>query len=210
MFRLHGNVAADFTPGRAHVTDLRQPKRRWVCGLGKKDQIVERYRPHSKPQWMSREDFEALPTSFLVREIQYRISQPGYRTRSITLVTTLLDAKRDPAKKLAELYHMRWEIETAFDHLKTTMRMDILRSKTVDGIKKELPAYFIVYNLVRLVMMQAGGASAKLIRLGLNLISLLQAGLPGLPAQCSSIVHSLHVLNRLQPGLQHPCSHLEA
>ena len=35
------------------------------------------------------------------------------------------------------------------------MRMDILRSKTVEGIKKELLAYFIVYNLVRLVMLQA-------------------------------------------------------
>ena len=61
---------------------------------------------------------------------------------------------------------MRWEIETAFDHLKTTLRMDVLRSKTVDGIKKELLAYFIVYNLVRLVMMQAGrrqGLSPKRI-----------------------------------------------
>ena len=82
-----GQVVADFTPGRAHVppgeapSDLKQPKNRWVCALGKKDQIVERYRPDSKPAWMNREDFEALPPSFLVRAVQYRITQPGYRSR---------------------------------------------------------------------------------------------------------------------------------
>ena len=73
----------------------------------------------------------------------------------MVVVTTLLDAERYPAQDLAELYRLRWDIETDFDHLKTTMRMDVLRSKTVDGIKKELLAYFIVYNLVRLVMLQA-------------------------------------------------------
>jgi hypothetical protein len=70
-------------------------------------------------------------------------------------MTTLLDGKKYPKHKIAELYYFRWDIETNFDHLKTTMKMDILKSKTVDGIKKEILAYFILYNLVRLVMIQA-------------------------------------------------------
>ena len=48
-----------------------------------------------------------------------------------------------------------WHIETCFDHLKTTMNMNVLRCTTVDGVKKELAVYLAAYNLVRLVMLAA-------------------------------------------------------
>ena len=63
-----------------------------------------------------------------------------------------------PDAKVAELYGHRWQIETCFAHLKTTMRMDVLRCKTVDGVMKELAIYLIVYNLVRLAMLAAAAA----------------------------------------------------
>jgi len=84
--------------------------------------------------------------------VRYRIGAPGFRTREITLVTTLLDAEAYGVSNLAELYRQRWPVETALAQLKTTMQMDVLHGKTVPGVLKELTMFAIVYNLVRLVM----------------------------------------------------------
>ena len=73
----------------------------------------------------------------------------------MTLVTTLLDAEAYPPEALAELYGMRWRVELYLRHLKTTMKMDVLKCKTVDGVLKELTVYAMVYNLVRVVMLEA-------------------------------------------------------
>ena len=71
------------------------------------------------------------------------------RTREVTLVTTLLDAAHYPALELAKLYGQRWQIETQLRHLKQTLHMDMLRTKTVAGVQKELAMFALVYNLVR-------------------------------------------------------------
>jgi putative transposase len=123
-----------------------------VKRLGKCDQIVECFKPKQRPKWMTREAYAPLPDSMLVRELRYRITQRGYRVRVVTLVTTLLEGDLYPAAELATLYQCRWETETNLRHLKQTLRMDVLRTKTVDGIHKELAMFAIVYNLVRLVM----------------------------------------------------------
>jgi IS4 transposase len=77
---------------------------------------------------------------------------PGFRTRQVTLVTTLLDAQVYGVADLAELYQLRWQVETALAHLKTTMQMEVLHCKTVSGVLKELTVFALVYNLVRLVI----------------------------------------------------------
>jgi Transposase DDE domain len=91
----------------------------------------------------------------VLREVRYRIGTPGFRTREITLVTTLLDAEAYCVSDLAELYRQRWQVETSLAQLKTTMQMDVLHCKTVPGVLKELTMFAIVYNLVRLVMLQS-------------------------------------------------------
>jgi IS4 transposase len=91
----------------------------------------------------------------LGREVRYRRGTPGFRTREITLVTTLLDAEAYGVSDLAELYRQRWQVETSRAQLKTTMQMDVLHCKTVPGVLKELTMFAIVYNLVRLVMRQS-------------------------------------------------------
>jgi IS4 transposase len=101
---------------------------------------------------MSPAEFAALPPSLTLRELRYRVEQRGCRTRQVTLVTTLLDPHQYPAEALADLYGQRWQIETNLRHLKQTMRMDILHSKTVTGVLKELTVFALVYNLVRTVM----------------------------------------------------------
>ena len=107
----------------------------------------------------------------MLREVRYHLDRPGFRIREITLVTTLLDAHVYRAADLAELYRLRWQVETSLAHLKTTMQMDVLRCKTVAGVLKELTVFAIVYNLVRMVM----GQSATLQHIGVERISFVDA-----------------------------------
>jgi hypothetical protein len=118
--------------------------------------VVEYFKPTRGPGWLSAAAYAALPESYLVRELRYRIEVPGFRTREVTLVTTLLDAVVYPAEALAELYMTRWRVEEYLKSLKITMKMDVLKCTTVAGIHKELTMYAIAYNLVRLTMWEAG------------------------------------------------------
>ena len=131
------------------------PKSRWVKWLGHVDQIVEYFKPRQSPNWMSAEDYAALPPSLMVRELRYRVVQKGYRTRNILLVTTLLDPEKYSSEDLAELYGRRWQVETNLKHLKQTLKMDVLHTKSLDNILKELAMFVLVYNLVRLTMLNA-------------------------------------------------------
>jgi hypothetical protein len=108
-----------------------------------------------RPVWMTAEEFAALPLTLTVRECRYQVTRPGFRVRTVTLVTTLLDADAYPAEELASLYYRRWGVETDLAHLKTTLGMDVLRCETEAGVLKELTTFAIVYNLVRLVMLEA-------------------------------------------------------
>ena len=93
------------------------------------------------------------------REVRYKLLNPGYRVREVTLATTLLDAEAYPATELADLYYKRWRVELNFRHMKITMNMDVLKCTTVDGVLKELAIYAIVYNLVRWVMLESARRS---------------------------------------------------
>jgi Transposase DDE domain len=161
LFRAHQRQIVDFRPHRPHHAPGHKPVKgrptsRWLRRLGRHDQLVEYYKPKERPEWMSAEQYESLPASIVVREVRYEVRRPGYRTRVVTLVTTLLDPRRYPAEELARLYGLRWGAETNLRHLKQTMRMDILRCTTVAGVHKELSLFVLVYNLVRRVMEEAG------------------------------------------------------
>ena len=99
--------------------------------------------------------YARLPATLAVRVVRYAVEVPGCRTTHVTIATTLLDERAWPDDRIAALYGQRWPIETCFNHLKTTLKMDVLKCKSVDGVLKELAAYLIVYNLVRLVMLKA-------------------------------------------------------
>lgn len=119
LLRIHQRTIVDFTPGRAHVKPDQgksgfkkgSPRSRWIEQLGATDQIVEWFKPPSKPGWIGAEQFASLPVSLVVRELRYAIHERGYRPKEITLVTTLVDADRYPLSDLADLFRRRWEIE---------------------------------------------------------------------------------------------------
>ena len=161
LFRAHQKTIIDFRPGRPHNAPGRtpvkgRPQSRWLKQLGEQDQLVEYCKPQECPAWMTAQQYAALPERMTVREVRYTVRCPGYRTREVTLVTTLLDGERYPAQELARLYGLRWVAEVDLRHLKQTMRMDVLRCETVDGVRKELAMFAVVYNLVRRVMEEAG------------------------------------------------------
>jgi hypothetical protein len=161
VFRMHQRQIVDFTPNRPHQRGGRKrrkrgvPTSRFVRRLGPDDQIVEWLKPSGKPQWMTQQEYDRLSATLLIRELRYRIIVPGRRTRIVTIATTLVDPMRYPKRKIAELYGLRWEIETNFRHLKQTMKMDQLKCKTADGVMKELLLFALVYNLVRAAMCAA-------------------------------------------------------
>ncbi len=141
-------------PGDKHASGL--PRSRWVRLLGVQDQVVEWFKPVPRSRWMPPGAFALLPASMQVRQLRYRVSAPGFRTREITLATTLLDGEAYPADELAELYHCRRQVETDLRYLKTAMGMNVLRCKSVDAVEKELLMFALAYNLVCCVMLAAG------------------------------------------------------
>ena len=108
---------------------------------------------------MSGEEYASLPDEIAVRELRYKVHAPGYRVGEVTLVTTLLDESIYPASALADLYFRRWQVEVYLRDLKITMKMDVLKCKTEDGVLKELAVFALVYNLVRSVA--CGAAKAQ-------------------------------------------------
>ena len=73
-------------------TDFRTGKR-----LGKEDHLVVWPRPQ-RPKWMSTEQYATLPDDLTLREVRIRVAQKGMRTRSLVVVTTLLDAEQYPRR----------------------------------------------------------------------------------------------------------------
>ena len=174
LFRIHQRQIVDFRPHRRHrrtygKTGKRStgrkarggpmPRSRYVRRLGKHDHVVEYFKDAAgRPRWMSDEEFAALPDSLLVRELRFAIPSKGQRTLCVTIATTLLDPQLYPKQKIAELYGVRWRAETHFAQLKTTLGMRKLKSKTSQGVLKELAVYALVYNLVHAAMMRAAEA----------------------------------------------------
>jgi hypothetical protein len=130
--------------------DFRKGKR-----IGKNDQLIELQRPCYRPSNLSKEEHQNLPEKIVLREVRIRINRTGYRAKSITLLTSLLDAKRYPVQEISDLYNSRWHVELDIRNIKSEMNMDILRSHTPAMVEKEIWTHFLAYNLIRLLMAQA-------------------------------------------------------
>ena len=164
VFRLHQRKKTDFEIHDLVTDEATAQKRRlprWLSQLGATDHLVEWIKPKKPPAWMSADQHAQLPDRLVVRELRYLVGRNGFRTKEVTLVTTLLDAELYPLEALAELYRQRWQVEQHLRESKQTMGMDILKCKTVDGVLKELTVYAIVYNLVRVALQAAAWRQKK-------------------------------------------------
>jgi hypothetical protein len=160
VFRVHQRQIVDFHVHRKHNPGGKnaakgKPTSRWIKRLGKHDQLVDWVKPKQRPAWMSRQQYAAVPPTLAVREIRYTIGRKGQRTRCVTIATTLLDPGKYAKQAVADLYGLRWSVETHLAELKTTLGMRKVKCRTPTGVEKELIIYALVYNLVRATMLVA-------------------------------------------------------
>jgi hypothetical protein len=153
-----------FRKHHARDYDFRRGKR-----LGKQDHLVLWQRPEKCPASLPQEVFESLPQTLKVREVHFSITEPGFRSQQVIVVTTLLDPKRYSKSALAALYGLRWSAaEVNLRHLKTTLKMEMIFAKTPEMVIKEIWMHLLAYNLLRLLMCQ----SALAVGIELSRISL--------------------------------------
>jgi hypothetical protein len=119
--------------------------------LGRDDHMVCWAKP-ARPNWMSREEYAALPDQLVLREVRVRIAQKGFRTKELVVVTTLRDAEEFAADEIAELYRRRWQAELNLRSIKTVLQMDHLRCKTPHRVRNEFFMHLTGYNLIRRTM----------------------------------------------------------
>ena len=137
------------------ATDFRTGRR-----LGHDDHLIE-WRKPKRPAWMTPAEYEALPNTMTLREIRLQVTQPGFRTRTILVVTTLLDATEYTADEIAQLYRRRWEAELHLRSLKIVLQMDHLRCLTPHRVRNEIYMHLTAYNLIRGVMAAAAQAAGR-------------------------------------------------
>jgi Transposase DDE domain len=143
VVRLHQCRTADFRRGRR---------------LGREDHIVTWTRPQQVPDWMSRAEYDAMPVELTIRELRVRVKDKTKRVRRLVIVTTLLDAKTYQAQELKGLFRQRWYAELDLRSLKTDMRMEMLRTKSPEMVRKEVATHLLAYNLIRGLMAEAARA----------------------------------------------------
>ncbi len=137
VFRLHHGRRVDWRRGQR---------------LGKDDRLVEWRRPPKLPPTCR---LASLPEALTIRIIRVQVPYPGFRTQVLLLSTDLLDHRRYPPSAFAELYLERWRVEVFFAHIKTSMRMDVLRCQTPPMVRRELHMHLVAYNAIRALMCEA-------------------------------------------------------
>jgi hypothetical protein len=157
VFRMHQQRGVDFRRGRR---------------LGKHDHLVHWTRP-ARPDWMDQETYDRMPETLELREVQVRIDEPGCRTESLVVVTTLRNARKYTREDLAELYQQRWLAEIDLRAIKCNMGMDVLRCKSPWLVRREIWTCLLAYNLIRQTILEAA-LRGKVSPRGLSFTSALQ------------------------------------
>jgi putative transposase len=128
---------------RRHV-DFRRGRR-----LGKYDHLIVWTKPE-RPTWMDPATYEAIPDVLEMREIRYNIVQPGYRSQTITIATTLTDAEAYSKEEIAQLYGFRWNSELDIRSIKQSLNLCHVRCKSPEMVRKEVWTTLLGYNLIRI------------------------------------------------------------
>lgn len=167
-FLIKGQLARFETQGNRHWLTRAKSNTRYavVQHLGVNDELVEL--ELNEP---------GLPKTWQIRAIHYQ--RRGYPRA--TLLTSLTDAEAYPAKELVALYHERWELEIAYDEMKTHLlqRHEAIRSRSPEGVRQELWGIALVYNLIRREMECAAA----------------EAGVP--PTRISFTAAAMHIVSEL-------------
>ncbi len=124
-------------------SDFRRSRR-----LGKYDHLIVWTRPQ-RPTWMDEETYARIPETLQLREIRFQIVEPGRRTRTIDIITTLVDADEYTTEDIAELYGFRWNSELDIRSIKSNLNLGHVRCKSPEMVHREVWTTLLGYNLIR-------------------------------------------------------------
>lgn len=124
-------------------TDFRRGKR-----LGKYDHLITWHRP-GRPDWMDQATYDQIPKTLLLRELQYNVTEPGYRTKKMVVITSLTDPAEHSKESIAELYGFRWNVELDIRSIKSNLNLEHVRCKSPEMVRRELWTTILAYNLIR-------------------------------------------------------------
>jgi hypothetical protein len=145
------SVDSVFGMKQSRKVDFRQGQQ-----LGPHDHVITWHKPkYDANRFSSKAEWDALPDTLSMREIRIKVRRKGYRTRTVMIVTTLLDATIYSAKDLTDLFAMRWHCELDLRSIKRSLGMHHLRCKTPEMVRKEMWTHLLAYNLIRVRMAQA-------------------------------------------------------
>lgn len=147
---LQRNIHAVFRVKGVRRRDLRRGKR-----IGRDERLVQWRKPAQRARTLDAKTWALLPEVLTLRLVRCRIAIPGFRTRRVILVTTLLDSDKYPPQALAQLYFRRWAMELTLRNIKITLQMDQLSCKNPQNLEREMRMHFLVHNLVRRLMLEA-------------------------------------------------------
>jgi len=136
-------------------TTRRVDGRRRLRRLAPNDWLILWKRGPRASPWLSALQWAGLPKEMTLRIVRGRCHAKGFRVRQVTLVTTLLDPELYPAQQILQAYLRRWRLEMCLDDLKTTLKMEFLRSRTPQMAQKEVFMRLIAHNLIRCTAAQA-------------------------------------------------------
>jgi hypothetical protein len=147
---LQRNLHAVFRVKGVRRSDFRRGKR-----LSRHERLVEWRKPFTPAKTVTAQEWALLPEVLTLRLVRCQLEIPGFRTRQITLVTTLLDSAKYPPQALSQLYFRRWAMELSLRNIKITLQMDQLSCKNPQNLEREIRMHFLVHNLVRRLMLEA-------------------------------------------------------
>ena len=96
-----------------------------------------------------------MPATLTVRSDRSVVQEKAFRSRRVTLVTSLLDAERYPVSALAALYRRRWQVELSFRQIKTALGMNHLEVRSPRMIERALAMHLLAYQLIRGLVQEA-------------------------------------------------------
>src|SRR5213593_1984123 len=154
-YRVRAGVVARQADAVCRLHASRRADLRFGHRGGRLDRQVVWTRPKAVPPGMNAAQWLALPATLTVRWVRFRVEEKGVRTRSVTLVTTLLDGEQFPVSALAALYRQRWQVELSLRQLKTALAMEHLAVRTPAMIARTLAMPLLAYQLIRGLMQEA-------------------------------------------------------
>jgi len=140
VFRVKGVRRADFRYGKR---------------LSRNERLVQWRKSWAMPKTVPASEWALLPEVLTLRLVRCQLDIPGFRTRKVILVTTLLDSEKYPPEALSRLYFRRWAMELSLRNLKGTLQMDHLSCKNPENLQREIRMHFLMHNLVRRMMLEA-------------------------------------------------------